>query len=632
MIQQMKKLTFLVYHKEYEHFLIELQKLGVLHIQPSEDQSKAEPEQLRQLKAQLQEVQQVKSDLMKLTGIFDEDIPQAEADNQTHKRVLAIQERLRILAATLDKAQRDEKLLRPWGNIDKAQMQRMHEAGLQEYYYQVSLAHFDKELSEYRGLEVSRDNKFVYFMTFSLDGNEPEGIPAIPLNLPETAYSEVQAQVAALRKEQSDLTAERMDIATNHIGAVKAYETQLTDAIAREEANQDTLRAAGETVMVLEGWFPVSQMSGVEHFLQKAHAYYEMRDPVSSDTVPTQFRNNRYNRMFERLTKMYGYPCYNEWDPTPVVAPFFTLFFAICMGDAGYGIIIMLYGLFEIAGKAKKTPIVGEMVHGAGDMVFALGVATTIVGLILGSFFGLNPADIPGIPETVKNYYTIVQGNFPGTHYSFQMVGAIIIGVVHLLIAMAVKAVLYSRKEGIQSQISQWGWVILFYGLIITGAVSMVCSLPEQTTLYIIIGIGAVSALCIYLLNNVASLKSNFIKGIIINPLAGLYDTYNMASGLMGDVLSYIRLYALCLAGGMLGQAFNTIGNMIWDAGAGKNIVAAGLCIAFALLIYGFGHLLNLLLSCISAFVHPLRLNFVEYFKNSGYEGKGIGYKPLANK
>ena len=95
-----------------------------------------------------------------------------------------------------------------------------------------------------------------------------------------------------------------------------------------------------------------------------------------------------------------------------------------------------------------------------------------------------------------------------------------------------------------------------------------------------------------------------------------------MASGLLGDVLSYVRLYALCLAGGALGSAFNTIGDMI--AGNGGLLAVCG-----AVLVYFIGHVLNLLLSAISAFVHPLRLKFVEYFKNSVYEGRGTGYEPL---
>ena len=626
MIQKMKKLTFLVYHREYNRFLVELQKLGVLHIQPSADQSKAEPDSLRRLKEQLGVVQEVKASLMKLTGMFDEDIVPADADENLVNRVLAIAERLRIVENTLDKARRDEKLLAPWGDIDKAQMERMHQAGLQEYYYKVSCAYFDRELADYSALEVSRDKKFVYFIAFSLDGKEPEGIAALPLTLPAGLYSEVRAQAGVLEEEKRQLIAERQEIAGNRIGCIKAYELELLNKIAREEADLDTLRAAGDTVMVLEGWFPVTQCGAVEDFLKRADVYYEMRDPVDTDTVPTQFCNNRFNRMFERLTKMYGYPCYNEWDPTPVVAPFFTLFFAICMGDAMYGVIMMIYGMLEVSGKAKKTPILGEMLHGCGDILIALGAATTVIGLALGTVFGTNIAEwtFISLSPAVKEYYRFVQGNFPGTTYSFQMVAAIIIGVLHLCIAMIVKAVLFSKKEGFMNNLGQWGWTLLMIGGIITGSLWAVGTLSQEATTYVLIGIGAVAALCIYFLNNVQRLRSKFVQGLIINPLAGLYDTYNMASGLLGDVLSYVRLYALCLAGGVLGSAFNSIGSMCADSFAGG--------IAVAILIYAIGHLLNLLLSGISAFVHPLRLNFVEYFKNSGYEGRGTAYEPFKNK
>lgn len=626
MIQKMKKLTFLVYHKEYDGFLVELQKLGVLHIQPSADQSQAEPDALRSLREELRVVQEVKASLLKTAGLFDEDVVPGDADAAIVARVTEIDERLRVVDAALERARSDEGLLAPWGDIDRVQMERLHKAGLQEYFYRVDRAYFDKKLTDYSDLEISRDKKFVYFMAFSVDGREPEGIAAVPLSLPDVTYSEARKRVAELNGERDRLTAERMDIASNRIGGIKAYEAVLLNRIAREVADFDTLRAAGETVMVLEGWFPVVQLEAVERFLKGADVYYEMRDPVETDSVPTQFRNNWFNRMFEPLTKMYGYPCYDEWDPTPVVALFFTLFFAICMGDAAYGVILMLYGLLEMRGLARKTPILGEMLHGCGGMLVTLGAATTVIGLSLGTVFGTNMAEWTFVswPPAVVEYFRFVQGKFPGTEYSFQMVAAIIIGVVHLCIAMLVKALLYSKKEGFVNNLGQWGWTLLMVGGIVTGTLAAIGTLSQEVTTWLLIGIGGVAAVCIYFLNNVQRLRNRFVQGLIINPLAGLYDTYNMASGLLGDVLSYVRLYALCLAGGVLGSAFNSIGSMCAEGFTGG--------IAVAVLIYVVGHLLNLLLSGISAFVHPLRLNFVEYFKNAGYNGRGIAYEPFRNK
>ena len=632
MIEKMRKLTFLVYHKEYDRFLRDLQTLGVMHIQKSGDQTLAEPETLRLLRRQKTDVTQVLAQLQPLSGAFLDEVPAGNAGvgesietSQAMKlvrRAQEIQTTLTALSPRILSLENDAKVLRPWGTVDRALLEKLHEAGVQERYRIASVKRFAEKFPDYAGLEVSRDSKFVYFLSFDIEGQEKEPLPAQSLKLPERPLEDVEREIVELRAKKENLEFELQKMAEDNLGDIIALQAEIDSAIAREEATLKTQSAAGNFVVVMEGWFPVREEPAISGFLAKEQAYYEMRDPVATDDVPIRLRNNRFNRMFERLTKMYGFPCYNEWDPTPIVAPFFTLFFAICMGDAGYGIIIALYGLLEIAGKARKTPIVGEMLHGCGDMVFALGVATTLVGLALGTFFGLSLIDYVPAGTPLHHYYEVVGGKFPGTTYSFQMASAIIIGVVHLCIAMMVKAILYTKKNGLAATLSTWAWNLLLIGGIIVGVLYMVGTLSFEATRNVIIVIGIVSALGIYLLNNVARLKSSFIQGLIVNPLAGLYDTYNMASGLLGDVLSYVRLYALCLAGGALGSAFNTIGDMM--AGKGGLLPVCG-----AVLVYFIGHVLNLLLSAISAFVHPLRLNFVEYFKNSGYEGRGTGYEPL---
>lgn len=631
MIERMKKLTFLVYHREYERFLRDLQAMGVMHIQKSGDQTLAEPESLRQLRRQKRDVQSVLNTLQKLTNVLLDEVPVGQAgcagdiEHSTAMQLVRQEQEaetsLISLSAQLAALNRDAKELRPWGIIDKALLDKLHQAGVHEQYRKASVDKFSKVFPDYAGLEISRDKSFVYFLTFDIDGQKSENIPAQSLRLPDCSLEEVESEIASLTTRKSEMEAFQLKLAQENLGDILALQQEIDSAIAREEATLKTQRAAGDMVVVMEGWFPVREEATISAFLSKENTYYEMRDPVNSDNVPIKLHNNRFNRMFERLTRMYGFPCYNEWDPTPVVAPFFTLFFAICMGDAGYGLIIMLYGLYEIAGKARKTPIVGEMLHGCGDMVFALGAATTLVGLALGTFFGLSLIDYVPENSPLYAYYEFVGGNFPGTKYSFQMASAIIIGVVHLCIAMMVKAILFTKKEGLSATLSTWAWNLLLIGGIIVGVLYMVGTLSFEATRFIIIAIGIVSALGIYFLNNVGRMKQSPLKGILINPLAGLYDTYNMASGLLGDVLSYVRLYALCLAGGALGGAFNQIGDMVAVKGA--------IGIAGAVVIYFIGHLLNLLLSAISAFVHPLRLNFVEYFKNSGYEGTGTGYAPL---
>ena len=153
-------------------------------------------------------------------------------------------------------------------------------------------------------------------------------------------------------------------------------------------------------------------------------------------------------------------------------------------------------------------------------------------------------------------------------------------------------------------------------GGVIVGALALAGVLSAPVTKIVVIVLGVVSAIGIFPLNTKG-------RSPVVNSALGLWDTYNTVTGLLGDVLSYLRLYALGLAGGMLGMAFNDMGKMV--LGDGSNAV---LWIPFILLVV-IGHTLNIAMCALGAFVHPLRLNFLEFFKNSGYEAKGQVYNPL---
>ena len=199
--------------------------------------------------------------------------------------------------------------------------------------------------------------------------------------------------------------------------------------------------------------------------------------------------------------------------------------------------------------------------------------------------------------------------------YDIQMVMALCIGVFHICLAMTIKAISYTLRDGFRATVSTWGWLLLIVGTIATLIVTMTFSLPAEVTKWTLITIGSISALGIYIFNTPG-------RNPLINIGAGLWDTYNMATGILGDTLSYIRLYALGLAGGMLGGAFNNLAGMV----LGDNPTWQWLPFVLIIII---GHALNLAMSALGAFVHPLRLSFVEYFKNSGYQGSGKLYQPF---
>lgn len=307
--------------------------------------------------------------------------------------------------------------------------------------------------------------------------------------------------------------------------------------------------------------------------------------------------------MFEVLTDMYGRPAYNGFDPTPYIALFFMLFFAFCMGDAGYGIILIIIGML-----LKKSKDMANM----GPLVMVLGGATFVIGILFHNFFSMDMLEWSWIPKQIKSLMLPAKiGVYDGT-----MVLALAIGVVHICVALIVKTIYTTKQNGFANSLGTWGWTLLIVGGVIIGGIALTGVINSDVTKWIIIVLGGISAIGIFLLND---LHSNPLKNIG----TGLWNTYNTATGLLGDVLSYLRLYALGLAGSMLGYAFNDLGKMVLGDGH------FGLNWVFFLLIVIIGHTLNLAMAALGAFVHPLRLNFLEFFKNSGYEAVGRNYNPL---
>jgi V/A-type H+-transporting ATPase subunit I len=162
--------------------------------------------------------------------------------------------------------------------------------------------------------------------------------------------------------------------------------------------------------------------------LDKEDVFYMKSSASIDDNPPIKLKSNKYTNMFSVLTKMYGLPVYNEFDPTPFLSIFFLLFFAMCLGDAGYGIILIFLGF-----ALKKVKGIGSI----APLVSTLGVATLIVGTILHTFFGMDTSTATWMPDAIKK--CMITGKIAG--YDAQMVSAVIIGIVHLCLAITLKTI-----------------------------------------------------------------------------------------------------------------------------------------------------------------------------------------------
>ena len=586
MITQMKKYTFLVFHREYEAFLEQLREVGVVHI-TEKAAGMADDAHLQELLAKAEQTRKV--------------IAQGAPDQMLTEKANLEQR----IAATQKEAAR----MAIWGDFSAERLEQLKAAGYTLRYFSCAKKLFQEEW----GIVVAEDGATVYFVQVAKAcevAAELETCQEQHLNT--KSANDLQKDVEGLN---GLLVAQNARIELWAKENIPALEEELKDLQHKIDWKRVTLNTETEcdgALKLLEGFCPIDQVPALQEVLTKQDVYYQEEDPTAEDNTPIKLRNNKFTQLFESLTGMYGWPNYGEFDPTPILAPFFLLFFAICMGDCGYGILLMIIGMLI---AKKKLNI--AMFEGLGPIITVLGVGTTVVGFFLGTFMGIDLYAAEWVPQALKD--VMIKGNLElaGSSYDVQMVLALCIGVFHICLAMVVKAICYTKQTGFKENIATWGWTLLIVGGLIVAILGMTV-LPAEVFKWTLIAVAVVSALGIYIFNTPG-------RNPLINIGAGLWETYNMATGILGDVLSYIRLYALGLAGGMLGAAFNNLGLMVMG---GTTEGATWQWLPFVLILV-LGHVLNLAMSALGAFVHPLRLSFVEYFKNAGYEGKGTLYQPF---
>lgn len=604
MISPMTKYSFILLSGQTEEFLSKIQDLGVIDITRSVKPVDEKSEAL------LSEADTVKKALNVLNSCDAEPEKGFRFDGDPVEAALKAQADVEELKNELSSAKKELSARKPWGQFSTETIGRLEAQGLKIRFYSCQKKKFDPAWAEIQPLQVvSETDTTVFFVTVA-PVSEEYSFPIEPMAAPEGSVNEMELTIKDLETKLS----ERKKLLGNLKGCIGELRQRYNEKLGALDlylAESATEMAADSHLAVVTGFAPTEDDKRLCDAFDALGIYYIHEPATKEDNPPIKLHNNWFAKNFEVLTGMYGMPVYDEFDPTPVLGPFFMLFFAMCMGDAGYGIVLMLIALF------MKLKMQGTSLGKMYRLIGFLGGMTFFVGLFLGTFFGMSILEASWTPEWLKAL--CVDGWFPDgkiAGFPVQMVLAVAIGVLHICLAMIIKTINYTKRFGFSKTVSTWGWTSLIVGGIIVIALGMTEVLSEVAFKWVIIALAAVSSLAIFVFNTPG-------RNPLVNIGSGLWDTYNMVTGLMGDVLSYIRLYALGLAGGMLGNAFNIMGTMILD------IPVPGVNWVFCIVILIFGHVLNLAMSCLGAFVHPLRLTFVEYFKNSGYEGTGLKYNPL---
>lgn len=578
MIDKMTRYTFVLASCDEDAFLDSLQGLGLMDVRrsskPVDDNSSASL-------AEAEAIRQRISDIRR--GRLERDPGYVS------------------LAEALRSAEKELADTEPWGEFDRARVDALEAHGLKMRFYEVGAKRFRPEWQELYALEkVHDDGKSVRFVTVGpIAGYE---FPEADIPAPEHGVAACRQCVADMRGKLEErrraLEAETAlipSLEVRYAGIVTGLEKYLAKASGED--------AAGKHVRVITGFAPVEDDGRIREFLDATSGVYWTAEAATvEEDPPIKLKNTRFVRMYETFTDMYGRPAYDGFDPTPFISVFFMLFFAFCMGDAGYGMLLVAIGML-----LRKTGAFSKF----SPLVTTLGIATMVIGFLFHTFFSM---DISG-----WECFSGIKGVFLPSKimgYDGTMTLSLIVGVVHISIAMVIKTVMATRNKGFLNSLGTWGWTLLIVGGVAVGGLALTGVLDKSLTRWVIIALGSLSAIGIFFLNDLH-------RNPLLNIGSGLWETYNTATGLLGDVLSYLRLYALGLAGGMLGLAFNDIGMMI--AGDGSN----ALMWIPAVVVLLIGHTLNIAMAALGAFVHPLRLNFLEFFKNSGYEASGRPFRPF---
>lgn len=417
----------------------------------------------------------------------------------------------------------------------------------------------------------------------SLKGNAAENISSLK-NKIETCSKEAQRLTEQLKvaATSSKLLKKGFDMVT----------LQIDDQKVRENIFQT------QSVFALTGWLTENDMDKVKKILDKYPCYYTMVQPEEGDDPPIKLKNNKFVEPYEMITEMYSLPTPDGIDPTPVLTPFFILFFGMMLADAGYGLILFLLCFI---GLKKLKPDEGFLKN-AMNIGVACGLSTIFWGVMYGGYFGNLVTQVAeswfGVTVTVPAVFD------PLNDPMSVMLLSLILGAIHLFAGMGVKIYMLAKRGHLLDGLMDIGlWYVLLIGL-------------PMLALPVTAGIGKV--LSIVGAAGLILTQGRHEKNIFMKLIKGVMSLYDITSYL-SDVLSYARILALGLAGGVIANVMNIMGTM-----PGLNIIGVVVFVA----IFAIGHAFNLAISGLGAYVHTSRLQYVEFF-GKFYEAGGRPFKPF---
>jgi len=517
-------------------------------------------------------------------------IEQGFDPEQVEQEALRLAERIQDREDERDALIQTIRDLRPWGEFHFPPLEEL--GGRRLWFY--ALQHKQMAALEQSQLSwalASSDDKACYVLVLSVD--EPQGMPVPRIQAGHFSPEHLRRRLEEVILEIEDLQDQRASLSrwgrlfSKHLGQLEDLE---------DRRNAGTITMDDDPLFALAAWVPAARAAEIEAYAARRGMACLIRDPLPDEEPPTLLENPRSTEPGESLVTFYMTPGYRTWDPSPVVLFSFAVFFAMIVADAGYGAVIALITLllWKRLGASEGKQLFRRL-------LFLLSLTSISFGVLCGSYFGVAPD-----PGSLQGRIAIVDMQ----NTNAMMALSVVIGVIHVVLANAMNA----RRFGWHAAaLAPVGWALAILGGFTLIAADLASLAPLEP---IAIAMLAIGALLILFFSAVG-------KKPLPRLLSGLF-AFTRVTTAFGDVLSYLRLFALGLASASLAGAFNEMAGQIRDSIAGAGLL-------LALLVLLIGHLLNFTLSLSSAVIHGMRLNLIEFFNWSLTE-EGQTFRPFRKK
>ncbi|MFA7436187.1 MAG: V-type ATP synthase subunit I [Bacilli bacterium] len=628
MIIPMKKAQIVVLKEDKDKLLESLQKSEVLMLVSSSEKElnvdlSFEHETLKRTEESLQVIKEFREKPKFVREEFVVDYDNFVSDNPRRLELLDLIEanNARIGELNLENENLNSEIsfYQPWetlnvklNELDLPKYAVVHTGFVLNHNLDNLCEHITSMGGDYRALSTSARESALIFACFVDDDKELMDY-AKTVGFVEVNFDRLEASPAEIIESKKAKINENLKEIEKLTSELKAYSLEadellvLSDKLASDVELKTAPVEETYSAVYLLGWVRSDQVEKLEKTIKKTTSDYDLEilDPAEDEVVPTATKNNKFVSAFEPITNMFSIPSINDVDPNPVMGFWYWMIFGMMMGDAGYGIMMVFLMRFLI--KAMKPK---GSTYKMYKMLFYGGFATILWGILFNSYFGYTLGEIVEFVSGMKIevlFKPIVLN--PTVDIVQYLVLSMVIGGLHLISGYLVKAYA-DMKDGrfVDAILDNFAWIFLLSGL---GLIFVPSEILNKVGMAL-----AITAVAMIVLTHGRKSKNIFAKlG------GGLYSLYNSVN-VFSDILSYSRILALSLSSAIIGMVMNILAEMV---GGGKTVIG----IFFAIIIYIIGHIFNLVMGLLSAYVHDSRLQYIEFF-GKFYEGGGVEFKPLS--